>query len=84
MVTTTRALPCRPHAGNVGYDGGLLKVFRRYDDDRSGSITANEMIMLVSFVWFVWATQPKPADDRRIKKKWVGRKTDLLVGSEAL
>ncbi|CAM9135119.1 unnamed protein product [Pylaiella littoralis] len=33
--------------GNVGYDGGLLKVFRRYDDDRSGSITANEMTMMV-------------------------------------
>eukprot|EP00903_Cladosiphon_okamuranus_P013503 g12576.t1 len=33
--------------GSVRYDGGLLKVFRRYDDDRSGSITANEMIMMV-------------------------------------
>lgn len=33
----------------MGYDGGLLKVFRRYDDDRSGSITANEMTMMVSF-----------------------------------
>ncbi|CAM9140632.1 unnamed protein product [Ectocarpus fasciculatus] len=33
--------------GNVGYDGGLLKVFRRYDDDHSGSITATEMTMMV-------------------------------------
>lgn len=33
--------------GTVGYDGGLLKVFRRYDDDHSGSITANEMAMMV-------------------------------------
>ncbi|CAN0078131.1 unnamed protein product, partial [Ectocarpus sp. 8 AP-2014] len=32
---------------NVGYDGGLLKVFRRYDDDHSGSITATEMTMMV-------------------------------------
>ncbi|CAM9503238.1 unnamed protein product [Ectocarpus sp. 12 AP-2014] len=31
----------------VGYDGGLLKVFRRYDDDHSGSITATEMTMMV-------------------------------------
>lgn len=34
----------------MGYDGGILKVFRRYDDDRSGSITANEMIMMVRIV----------------------------------
>ncbi|CAM9254168.1 unnamed protein product, partial [Scytosiphon promiscuus] len=34
-------------AGTVGYDGGLLKVFRRYDDDHSGSISANEMVTLV-------------------------------------
>lgn len=31
----------------MGYDGGLLQLFRRYDDDRSGSITANEMILMV-------------------------------------
>lgn len=36
------------HSGTVGYDGGLLTVFRRYDDDHSGSISANEMIMMVS------------------------------------
>lgn len=39
-------VPATP--GSHGFDGGLLNVFRRYDDDRSGSVTANEMGMMVS------------------------------------
>lgn len=49
-----------PYSGNVGYDGGLLKVFRKYDDDHSGSITTNEMIMLVSFVAYTAARHRLP------------------------
>ncbi|CAM9774020.1 unnamed protein product, partial [Laminaria digitata] len=33
--------------GTLGFDRGLMNVFRRYDDDRSGSITAGEMSMMV-------------------------------------
>eukprot|EP00904_Undaria_pinnatifida_P005950 jgi/Undpi1/2485/HiC_scaffold_13.g05864.m1 len=33
--------------GSLGFDRGLMNVFRRYDDDRSGSITASEMSMMV-------------------------------------
>ncbi|CAM9389014.1 unnamed protein product, partial [Sphacelaria rigidula] len=33
--------------GNLSFDGGLAKVFSTYDDDHSGSITANEMSMMV-------------------------------------
>ncbi|CAN0275272.1 unnamed protein product [Ascophyllum nodosum] len=34
-------------AGNVGFDGECLQKFRRYDDDHSGTITAEEMGMMV-------------------------------------